>query len=68
MADQQQVTIDGVEYNHADLSNAAKLQLSHLRIADQELARLKQQLAMTQTARSAYVVALMAELPEQVKH
>lgn len=68
MADQQQVTIDGVEYNYDALSNAAKLQLSHLRIAEQEVTQLQHQLAIAQTARSVYASTLMKDLPKQVKH
>lgn len=65
---QQTVTIDGTEYNVADLSDNAKAQLTNLRVTDTEIEKLKQQLAITQTARTAYAGALKAELPEVVKH
>lgn len=69
MADEQQtVTIDGVQYQQSELNNAAKIQLSHLRIADQEIAHIKQKLAIAQTARTAYANALAEELPKQTKH
>ncbi|WP_447955905.1 DUF6447 family protein [Vreelandella sp. EE7] len=64
MQETQTVTLDGVEYSLDQLNNAAKLQLSHLRQADQEITRLKQQLAIAQTARSAYAQSLMGDLPE----
>ncbi|MFG6668615.1 hypothetical protein ACGK9R_16110 [Halomonas sp. HNIBRBA4712] len=58
------VTLDDVEYSLNELDNAAKLQLKHLHQADQEIARLKQQIAITRTARTAYVEELVNELPE----
>jgi hypothetical protein len=58
------VTIDGKEYVLEDLSDAARAQLKNLQIADQEIARLNMQLAISQTARNAYANALNAELPK----
>jgi len=60
----QTLTIDGTDYNLADLSDEAKSQVTNLRVTDQEIARLQQQLAIYQTARTAYAQALKAELPE----
>jgi len=60
----QTLTIDGTDYNLADLSGEAKSQVTNLRVTDQEIARLQQQLAIYQTARTAYAQALKAELPE----
>ncbi|ASK17932.1 DUF6447 family protein [Vreelandella alkaliphila] len=62
------VTIDGQEYNLSDLSENARNQLTNLRLTDQEIQRLNQQLAIAQTARAAYANALKKELPEQRKH
>ncbi|MGO1344020.1 DUF6447 family protein [Chromohalobacter japonicus] len=69
MADPQEqtVSIDGTEYNLADLSDSAKAQVTNLRVTDQEIARLQQQLAIYQTARKAYASALQQELPQE-KH
>ncbi|WP_252107302.1 MULTISPECIES: DUF6447 family protein [unclassified Halomonas] len=64
----QTVTIDGQEYNMADLSENARAQLVNLRVTDQEIQRLNQQLAIAQTARTAYANALKAELPEKQTH
>ncbi|MDQ7733695.1 DUF6447 family protein [Halomonas sp. SpR1] len=64
---EQTVTIDGSEYNVADLSENARNQVLNLRVTDQEIQRLNQQLAIAQTARTAYARALKAELPEQQK-
>lgn len=60
----QAVTIDGTEYNLADLSENARSQVVNLRVTDQEIARLQQQLAICQTARKAYANALQQELPK----
>lgn len=62
------VTIDGREYNFEDLSENARNQLLNLRVTDQEIQRLNQQLAIAQTARTAYANALKKELPEQKTH
>ncbi|CCK79582.1 DUF6447 family protein [Desulfobacula toluolica] len=59
----QTLTIDGVDYNAADLSENAKNQIMNLRVTDQEIASLQQKLAIAQTARVAYANALKAELP-----
>lgn len=63
----QTITIDGTEYNLADLSENARNQLVNLRVTDAEIAKLNQQLAIYQTARTAYANALRAELPAQKK-
>ncbi|NYS62408.1 DUF6447 family protein [Vreelandella salicampi] len=67
MADekQQTITIDGTEYNVADLSDNAKAQVTNLRVTDAEIEKLKQQLAIFQTARTAYARALSEELPKE---
>ncbi|WP_163649506.1 DUF6447 family protein [Modicisalibacter sp. 'Wilcox'] len=67
MADTQDqtITIDGADYNLADLSENARNQVVNLRVTDQEIARLQQQLAIAQTARTAYANALKSELPQK---
>lgn len=57
------VTLDGTEYNLSDLSEKARSLITNLRVVDAEVARLKQQLAIHQTARAAYAAALKSELP-----
>ncbi|CAM4137905.1 DUF6447 domain-containing protein [Vreelandella rituensis] len=64
-AQTQTVTIDGTEYNVAELSENAQNQVVNLRVTDQEITRLSQQLAIYQTARTAYARALSEELPKQ---
>ena len=57
--------IDDNEYNIADLSEGAKSQIVNLQVVDQEIAQLKQQLAIMQTARNAYGSALNTEIAEK---
>jgi len=61
------VTIDGVTYKLSELSENARKQMVNVRITDQEIARLNQQLAIAQTARAAYARALAEELPGKSK-
>jgi hypothetical protein len=58
------INIDGNDYEIESLSDAAKNQITSMRVADQEIANLQQKLALAQTARMAYANALKAELPE----
>ncbi|WP_346799134.1 DUF6447 family protein [Halomonas sp. Bachu 37] len=69
MADEQKtITIDGTAYYVADLSENAKAQVTNLRVTDAEIDKLKQQLAIFQTARTAYARALSDELPKKETH
>ena len=53
------------EYSLDNLSESVRNQVLSLRVADQEIARLKQQLAITQTARTAYANAVEIGLRER---
>jgi len=64
MTDIPTVTIDGTDYALDSLSEQAKAQLTNLRVVDQEIARLQTQLAIYQTARSAYARVLQDELAQ----
>ena len=68
MAEKQvpKVNVNGTEYNIADLSDEAKVQVQNLRAADAEIRRLNMQMALAKTARNAYIQALQAALPEKV--
>jgi cell division protein ZapA (FtsZ GTPase activity inhibitor) len=57
------ITIDNQEYDLNQLSDEAKAQLQSLQFVDAELARLKAQSAVLQTARIAYSRALQTALP-----
>ena len=52
------VKIDNKDYDLNKMSPEAKEQLASLQYTDQEINRLKAQLAMAQTARNAYAKAL----------
>lgn len=64
----QTITIDGVEYQLSELSEEARAQVVNLRVTDQEIAKLKQQLAIYQTARAAYARTLGEKLPSKQAH
>jgi hypothetical protein len=57
------ITIDNVDYDTDNLSELATQQLTMLNKTDQEIDRLNNQLAITQTARNIYSNALKACLP-----
>lgn len=62
MTEKATITIDGTTYNVDELSEAAKQQILNIRVVDQEISRLQQQLIIAQTARSAFAQALQAAL------
>ncbi len=57
------LTVNGVKYLIADLSEEAKKQVLNIQAAEAEINRLQVQLALAQTARSAYQQALKVALP-----
>lgn len=56
------ITVDGVEYDTQDMSDNGKAQLASLQFLEVQMAKLKNEIAVFQTARNAYVAALKAEL------
>ena len=56
------ITIDGQEYDLDSLSAEVKSQLQMVQLTDAEITRLTAQLAIAQTARRAYAVALQLAL------
>ncbi len=59
------ITIDGVAYSQAELSDTTKQQLGNVRLVDQELAQLQRQRGIANVARATYVNAVSAALPTQ---
>jgi Family of unknown function (DUF6447) len=55
--------LDGRAFEIENLPGAATVQLTSLQFVDGEIVRLKSLLAVAQTARNAYLVALRAALP-----
>ena len=56
------ITVDGIEYNTEDLSDNGKAQLASLQFLEVQMKQLKSEIAVYQTARNAYVLALKNEL------
>ena len=52
------VTIDGTDYDLDEMSDNAKAQLESLVAVDKKIGDIQQDLAILQTARNAYAVAL----------
>ncbi len=67
MSAPEKVHINGTEYKLSDLSEQARQQLNMVRATDARLAELQRDLAITQTARSAYVAELAKLLPSAPK-
>lgn len=65
MSQEQKVTIDGQEFSVDSLNDTAKNQLMNLRVADQKIAAVQQELAMLQTARNSYAKVLAENLPKE---
>lgn len=58
------ITIDNVEYNTEDLTENGKAQLASLQFLEAQMKKLKAEIAVYQTARSAYIAALKSEINE----
>lgn len=56
------ITIDGEKYSLEDFNEQGKIQLLNIQFADQELARLKNQQTVMQTARAQYARILSEEV------
>jgi len=58
------ITINGTEYDTDQLSEKAKEQLASIQACENKVRQLQIDLAIVQTARQAYGLALKGELPE----
>ncbi|MDB0059847.1 DUF6447 family protein [Planktomarina sp.] len=56
------ITVDDIEYNTEDLSVNGKAQLASLQFLEVQMNKLSNEIAIYNTARSAYVASLKAEL------
>ena len=56
------ITIDDVEYNTEDLTDNGKAQLASLQFLEAQMNKIKSEIAVYQTARTAYINALKTEL------
>jgi hypothetical protein len=59
------ITVDDIEYNTEDLSENGKAQVASLQFLEVQMTKLKSEIAVYQTARNSYVLALKAELTEE---
>jgi len=59
------LTLNGKEYVVSDLSQEAQQQYVNVKIAENEINRLKQQLAIAETAYNAYRRSLIAAIAEK---
>ena len=61
------ITIDGIEYNSEDLTDNGKAQLASLQFLEVQMSKLKSEIAVYQTARNSYMIALKNELEKEEK-
>jgi|TARA_B110001469_G_C9587487_1_gene291470 hypothetical protein len=61
----KKVIIDDVEYELEKLSENARAQLVGIQLANNEMKRLTNLLALAETARNAYAKVLSDDLPEK---
>ena len=58
------ITVDEIEYNTEDLSENGKAQLASLQFLEVQMAKIKSEIAIYQTARNVYVDTLKTELDD----
>ena len=56
------ITVDDVEYNTEDLTENGKAQLASLQFLEVQMKKLQAEIAVYQTAKSAYVAELKNEI------
>ena len=59
------ITVEGIEYNTEDLTENGKAQLASLQFLEVQMNKLKNEIAVYQTARATYVATLKSELEGQ---
>ena len=59
------ITVDGIEYNTEDLSDNGKAQLASLQFLEVQMQKLQNEIAVYQTAKNSYILALKGELEKQ---
>ena len=67
IAQNHKIKIDGVDYAVVDLSDAAKSQIENIRFSDEKIVQLKNELAISNTARAGYLRVLSKSAPHGVK-
>ena len=56
------ITIDDIEYHTEDLTKNGQAQLASLQFLEGQMQKIRQELAVYQTAQAAYTQALKAEI------
>lgn len=56
------IKIDEIEYNTEDLSDNGKAQIASLQFLERQLVRLRNEMAVYQTAQNSYISALKLEI------
>ncbi len=56
------ITIDNIEYNTEDLTEAGRAQLNSLQFLEAQMQKIRGEMAVYQTAQQAYIGALKAEI------
>jgi hypothetical protein len=59
------ITIDEIEYNSEDLTDNGKAQLASLQFLEVQMSKLKSEIAVYQTARNTYMIALKNDLEKK---
>lgn len=57
-----QITVEGIDYNTEDLSDLGKAQLASLQFLEAQMAKIKSEIAVYQTARISYIAALKEDV------
>ena len=56
------ITIDNIEYNTEDLTENGKAQLASLQFLEVQMQKIRNEMAVYQTAQRTYIAALKAEI------
>lgn len=56
------ITVDGIEYHTEDLTDNGKAQLASLQFLEVQMQKLRNEIAVFETARQGYINALKTEL------
>lgn len=58
------IKLDDIEYNSEDMTENAKAQLVSLQFTDAQIEKLRREIAISETARQAYIAVLKREIEE----
>ena len=59
-----QIKVDDIEYHTEDLSDNGKATLTSLQFLERQISKLRNELAIYQTAQRTYIAALKAEIQQ----